>query len=154
MKYPSLINTALTVVDARNPDGVPMQYLDACLAALREPIDSHFLIACSSTEKEQYYEEIGELAGQDFFFHAETVLDSDMFISRCSHAKTVVLPARYKTHYKELETLITFPATIIMADSLAKDFGISQAANVLLVGADARPSLIKELLLRTSGQSN
>ena len=91
MKYPSLKNVSLVVIDARKWSQLADVVTRGALMALSDKLDCHILVVVSTERVAGRLEQLGEDTGLDMVFHAESLVDSAEFLERCSSAKCVVL---------------------------------------------------------------
>jgi hypothetical protein len=105
MKYPSLQKVNLIVIDGRSSDTALKVFINGALLALARGFDGHILVATSSSQSEMKYEQLGEQAGLDFFFHSQFVEDSESFLALCDGAMMVAMPSPWPTQPEELAQL-------------------------------------------------
>jgi hypothetical protein len=91
VKYPSLKNVSLVVIDARKWSQLADVVTRGALMALSGRLDCHILVVVSTERVAARLEQLGEDTGLDMVFHAESLVDSAEFLERCSSAKCVVL---------------------------------------------------------------
>ncbi len=152
MKYPSLQSTNLIVIDGRNSDDVLHLFINGALAFLADYNDGHVLVIGSTNSQEKWYEEIGEDAGQDFFFHAETIRTSEDFLARCAIAKVVMIPSPWATHSDELTAIQRMSVPTIVTDQVVLDeFLFPSFSHV--AEEDLSVLLIRDLLVRACLQT-
>jgi len=152
MKYPSLQSTNLIVIDGRNSDDVLHLFVQGALAFLADHNDGHFLVIVSTNHQEKWYEQIGEDAGQDFFFHAETIRTSEDFLSRCAIAKVIVLPSPRTAHSDELTAIEKLKIPTIVTDQVVLD-GSRFPSFHRVAEEDFGVLHVRDLLIRASQQA-
>jgi hypothetical protein len=131
MKYPSLQQVNLIVIDGRKFNDAVRVSLTGALLALAEKFDGHVLVVASSDETANKYELLGENAGLDFFFHGESVRDSEDFLERCAGARMVVMFSSWPTQRDELLRLRKVSKTIVLSDEVAKTTDVWPEVKIL-----------------------
>ena len=90
MKYPSLVQTTLVVVDGRKRTRRSKVAILGALLALQDGYDCHILVLVESEDQAQIIEKLGEDCGQDMYFHSEAAVSKEEFLRRCLWSKCVV----------------------------------------------------------------
>jgi len=131
MKYPSLQTVNPIVIDGRSFDHVVRVFLTGALLALANRFDGHVLVVASSERMASKFEDMGEQAGLDFFFHAESVRNSAEFLELCAGAGELVMLSSWPTQRAELTSLQPMKKRLVLSDKVARTCMISQEAIIL-----------------------
>jgi hypothetical protein len=131
MKYPSLQKVNPVVIDGRSFDHVVRVFLTGALLALANHFDGHVLVIASSDRMASKFEAMGEQAGLDFFFHAESVRNSAEFLELCAGAGELVMLSSWPTQRDELTRLRPMKKRLLLSEEVARTCMISQEAIIV-----------------------
>jgi len=116
MRYQSLTNVNLVVVDGRQWSSTLSVFLAGTLIALLDHFDSHVLVVTSTDEYAEEVERMGEAAGVDMYFHGESLQTTEDFLDRCGYAQAILIPNYSRSKYEaELNALAKLNGNLMIA---------------------------------------
>ena len=144
MRYPSLSNVHLIVIDGRQWNARLDVFLRGALLALLDHLDYHVLVVTNRDQHAEKVEQMGEVAGMGMYFHGESIQTDADFLRRCRYAEIILIPNGGPKLDIEITALLTFEKRLLLSNGVTAK-SIANSERVLFVDGSNSMNICNEL---------
>jgi hypothetical protein len=144
MRYPSLSNVRLLLIDGRQWNNRLGIILRGSLLAVLDNLDSHILVIVSNDRHVEEVEKMGEAAGAEMYFHGESVETNAEFLDRCKYAETILIPNQNTRSDVEISSLVTMGKRLLLLNDVQLP-SFSGTERIFVIDGSNSVNICKEL---------
>jgi hypothetical protein len=144
MRYPSLSNVHLIVIDGRQWNARLGVFLRGALLALLDHLAYHVLVVTSRDKHAEKVEQMGEASGMGMYFHGEPIQTDADFLNRCGYADIILIPNGRPTLDIEITALLALEKHLLLSNGLTVK-SLANTERILYVDGSSSMNICNKL---------